>query len=130
MFRRILKIFIGLAILLLILFISNLIVGLVKVNFPPALLGLILFTILLKCGIIKEEFVKDCSEIFLQNMGLFFVPLAVGIISHKGLLEKNFIPIIAVIFIVTFLTMITTALVVENMIKFIRLKRIKELHHD
>jgi holin-like protein len=97
---------------------------------PAPILGIIVFAILLKFNIIKKEWVKDICNLLLNNMPLFFVPLFVGIINYYGLIQKNLIPILLNVVLTTTITLIITAIFVENVIKFVRLHKIRKFHDD
>lgn len=85
---------------------------------------------LIQLNIIKKEWVKDIANLLLKYMPMLFVPLFVGIIAYYSLIQKNIIFILISIILTTTLTLLITAIFVENVIKFIRLKRIKDLHND
>ena len=65
----------------------------------------------------------------LKYMPLLFVPLSVGIIAYFGIIEKNFIPIIINVVGTTTLTLLLTAIFVENVIKYVRLRKIRNLRN-
>lgn len=129
MFSRIIKYFIGLFILCAIQFICNCIVKYAHIIIPSPILGIILFAFLLKLNIIKKDWVKDICNLLLKYMPLLFVPLFVGIISYYSILKKNLIPIAMNVILTTTITLIVTAIFVENVIKFVRLHKIRKLHN-
>lgn len=110
----------GFIIILGLFYFSSIIVKITHIGFPPTLLGLILFTILLHYKIIKEKFVEDICDLLLNNMTLFFVPLLVGITLYTNLISKNLWAILITIFISTTLTMVLSAFFVQNIIKYIK----------
>ena len=83
----------------------------------------------MKLNIIKKEWVKDICNLLLKYMPLLFVPLFVGIISYYSILQKNLIPIAMNVILTTTITLIVTAIFVENDIKFVRLHKIKKIHN-
>lgn len=125
MIRGFFKLILGFLILCLIQFVCNFFIKYTHIVFPSPILGIIVFAILLRFKIIKEAWVKDICELTLKYMPLLFVPLAVGIISYYSLIEKNLIPILVNVVIVATFTLVITALFVENIIKYIRLKKYK-----
>jgi putative effector of murein hydrolase LrgA (UPF0299 family) len=61
---------------------------------------------------------------------LFFVPLFVGIVAYYGLIEENLVPILVNVAVTTSLVIIISALFVENVIKFVRLYKIRRSKND
>ena len=127
---------IGFLILIGFYFLSFYILKLLHISFPPAILGLILFSFALIEGIIKESWIKDACEFLINNMAMFLVPFIGGLIVYKSLLMKNWLVILVVIFISTTVIIAVTGLFVEWGIKLLRLNKIKtvnknkELNHD
>ena len=127
---------IGFLILIGFYFLSFYILKLLHIAFPPAILGLILFSCALFEGIIKESWIKDACEFLINNMAMFLVPFIGGLIVYKSLLIKNWLVILVVIFISTAVIIAVTGLFTEWGIKFLRLNKIKtvnknkELNHD
>ena len=97
---------------------------------PAPILGLIVFALLLQFNIIKKEWIEDICEFLLKYLPVLFVPFLVGIISHFDLIGKNLLLLTINIFITTAITLVVTALFVENVIKFVRLKKIKDMKND
>lgn len=124
------KLLLGFAILCFIQFICNLCLVKLNIAFPAPILGIIVLAILLQTNIIKKEWVKDICELFLKYMPLLFVPLFVGIIAYYGLIEKNLIPILVNVAITTTLVITISALFVENVIKYLRLRKLRRAKND
>lgn len=82
-------------------------------GFPGALAGLILLALALFTGIVKEETVSKCGDFFLRHLTLFFLPAALGIVDHFGLLSRNLLPVLLVISVSTALTILVTGWVAE-----------------
>ena len=61
----------------------------------------------------KEE-ISSTSNYITSYLSLLFVPIGVGVVMHLSNLEKNYIPVLAVIFISTTLTIGFTALLMEK----------------
>lgn len=117
---------IGLLIIFAVLYASKFILSLIKIAFPAPILGIILLFVLLKIGIIKENWIEEFCNFMLKNMILFFIPIFVGIITYTDLISKNFLAIIMTIFITTTLVIVVVGLTSYNIIKFQRLKRMKK----
>lgn len=130
MLARFIKIIIGFIILCAIQYLCNCVVKLTHIVLPAPILGIIVFALLLQFKIIKKEWVHDVCNLLLKNMPLLFVPLFVGIIAYYGIIEKNLIPILINVIVTTTMTLIVTAIFVENVIKFVRLRKIRKIHND
>lgn len=92
-------------------------VKLTHIAFPPAILGLILFTLALFGGIIKEEWVEKTANFLLKNMAVLFVPFVVGLIVYKDILLQNWLSILLVIFVTTTVIIVSVGLFVEYGLK-------------
>lgn len=130
MLARVIKLIIGFGILCTVQYICNWIVKYTHVLLPAPILGIIVFACLLQFKIIKKEWVQDICNLLLTNMPLLFVPLFVGIIAYYGIIEKNLIPILINVVLTATITLIVTAIFVENVIKFVRLRKIRKMHND
>lgn len=130
MISRLSKIIFGFCILCLVQFFCNMIVQKLRLALPSPILGIIVFAFLLQFKIIKKEWVREICNLLLKYMPLLFVPLFVGIISYYGLIEKNILPILLNVILTTTLTLIITAIFVENVIKHVRLHKIRKIHND
>ncbi len=103
----------GFAILLLLQWISTQIIAFLNVPFPPALLGMLLLTVLLCAGVVKENQVEHICEILIQKMGMLFIPASVSMILYLDVIKAEFVPITITIFVSSFLVLTSTALVLE-----------------
>ncbi|MBQ4078799.1 CidA/LrgA family protein [bacterium] len=101
-----------------------------NIPFPAPILGIIVMFLLLQLNFLKREWIKDICDCILKYMPLLFVPLAVGIITYYGVIEKNLIPILINVVVTTTLTLLLTAIFVENVIKFVRLQKMRKLKND
>jgi holin-like protein len=61
------------------------------------------------------EALADTSDALLRNLSLLFIPAAVGIIQHTGILRESGLAIAVSIFLSTVLAMAVTALVFERL---------------
>ena len=128
--KRFFNFIIGFLILIGFYFLSFYILKLLHIAFPPAILGLILFSFALIEGIIKESWIKDTCEFLINNMAMFLVPFIGGLIVYKSLLIKNWLVILVVIFISTTVIIAVTGLFTEWGIKFLRLNKIKTVNKN
>ena len=127
---KFLKLILGFGILCGVQALCNLVLTALNFSFPAPIMGIIILAILLKLNIIRREWVKDICELFLKYMPLFFVPLFVGIVAYYGLIEENLVPILVNVAVTTSLVIIISALFVENVIKFVRLYKIRRSKND
>lgn len=108
----------------------NWFVKLTHIVLPAPIMGIIVLFALLQFNVIKREWIKDSCEFILKYMPLLFVPLSVGIITYFAVIEKNLVPILINVIGTTTLTLLLTAMFVENVIKYVRLQRIRKLKND
>jgi holin-like protein len=127
---RVFKIIVGFIIICAVQFICNCLVKTFNLIIPTPILGLIVFAFLLQIKVIKQEWIEDVCNFLLKIMPLLFVPLFVGIISYYGIIEKNLIPILVNIVLTTTLVLILTALFVDNVIKFVRLHKMRKSKNE
>ena len=112
-----LKFILGFGILFFMYYVSMFLVKLTHIAFPPAIFGLILFTLALFTGIIKEEWVEKTANFLLKNMAVLFVPFVVGLIVYKDILLQNWLSILLVIFVTTTVIIVSVGLFVEYGLK-------------
>lgn len=130
MINKIFKVSAGFIIIVFIQFLCNMAVKSLHILLPAPVLGIIVFAILMKEGIIKKEFVKDVCDLLLKYMSLLFVPLFVGIVAYYEIIEKSIVPVLILLLFTATITMITTGLAVENIIKFVKLESIRKKRND
>lgn len=130
MISRILKCLTGFIILCAIQFLCNLVIRVTHIVIPSPILGIIVFAFLLHFGIIKKDWVRDICNLLLRYMPLLFVPLFAGIVSYYWMIEKNIVPILLNVLLASTLTLIITAIFVENVIKYVRLHKIRKIRND
>ena len=130
MISRVLKYLIGFIILCAIQFACNMLIKCFNIPFPAPIMGILVLFLFLQLNIIRRDWIKDICELILKYMPLLFVPLAVGIITYYGVIEKNLIPILINVIGTTTLTLLLTALFVENVIKFVRLQKMRKMKND
>lgn len=91
-------------------FISNIII------IPGSIMGMILLFLALQMKIIKLESIKEISELFLDNMAIFFVPAGVSLMSSMDLIKDNLFVLMVTIALSTVMVMYITGVVVQYMI--------------
>lgn len=90
---------------------------LLPIPFPSSVLAMILLFLLLLCGALKERSLAHVGDFFLQNMSLFFIPAAVGILEHFALIKSALIPFLLICFLTLLLTFAATAYTVMGVRK-------------
>lgn len=123
--KKIINFILGMLIVFFVQFFCTIILNFLKISFPAPILGIISLFLLLKLKIIKEDWVKDFCKFITKHMILFFIPIFVGIINYFDLLKDNLGVIFSVIFLTTTLMIALIGLLIENLIKHKRLRRIK-----
>lgn len=101
-------------------YISSFISGFIVI--PGSIVGMILLFLALQFKIIKLEGIKEISDLFLDNMAIFFVPAGVSLMSSMDLIRDNIFVLTITIALSTIAVMYITGKVVESMIN----KRPKE----
>ncbi|MDH8677715.1 CidA/LrgA family protein [Fusibacter bizertensis] len=87
------------------------------VQIPSAIMGMVLFAIALTTGVIKEQQVKEISDLLLNNISFFFVPASVGILAISGMTANIMFKVIAIAIVSTIVTMFVTMWVTHALIK-------------
>ena len=109
---------VGFIILLLIQIISDKVLKTLGLNFPPTILGLIIFALLLNFKIIPMRFMKDICDVAISILPALFVPLLVGITAYYGLIKQNLLGIVGIIILATFITMVLTSIFVDKVMEW------------
>ena len=84
---------------------------------PGSIIGMILLFLMLQFKVIKLEGIKELSDIFLDNMAIFFIPAGVSLINSLDIIASNVWVLVITILISTVVVMYLTGIVVEKMIK-------------
>lgn len=111
------NIIVGFLILVLTQLLSNFIIQKAHLTFPAPLLGMIILALLLHFKVLPVKYVEDICKLLLDNMSLFFVPLLVGIMLYSKVIVANFLPILAVVVIGTFISLTISAKFVDVLLE-------------
>lgn len=90
---------------------------------PGSIIGMILLFLLLQFKAIKIDSIKEISDLFLDNMAMFFIPAGVSLINSLDLIADNIFVILISIVLSTAIVMYITGIIVEKMIQ----KKSKEI---
>ncbi|MGX8852512.1 CidA/LrgA family protein [Amedibacillus sp. YH-ame10] len=72
---------------------------------PGSLIGMVLLVVLLRFRVVKLEYINSVSDFLLGHLPFFFIPAGVALISVFPIIAKNWIWILLLCVITTFLTM-------------------------
>jgi holin-like protein len=103
--------------ILLFYFLGELLSLLIKGFLPGSVIGMILLFLSLFFKILNPSTVRAAATTITKNMAVFFVPAAVGLMAYGELVSKNLAAIVLAISISTVLTIITVALIQEQLEK-------------
>ena len=95
-------------IIILFSFLGELIHGLLPFPVPASIYGLVLMFFSLWIGLLKEEQIKETADFLIEIMPILFLPAGVGLMTRWEDLQKLLLPIILVITVGTFFTMLVT----------------------
>lgn len=84
---------------------------------PGNVIGFCVFLIFLYYKIIKLKQIENVCISLISNMGFFFIPPAVSIINNIYLLENLWWKIILICSISSIITVISTAFIIQGLIK-------------
>jgi Putative effector of murein hydrolase LrgA len=107
----------GLFFIFLFYFLGEAISVFINGYMPGSVLGMILLFLCLFFKILKPEYVKDAATVITKNMAVFFVPVSVGLMAYAEVLSASIWTITLAIVISTILTIITVAVIQEQMEK-------------
>ena len=90
-----------LALILVLCLLGEGIAALLPVAFPASVISMVLLTLLLLCGGVKERQIQVTSKFLVVNMGIFFVPSVVGTIEYTELLGRQLLPFVVIVLVTT-----------------------------
>lgn len=98
----------GIALLLLLQFLGELISNWLALPVPGNVLGMGLLLAALLIGWVKIEWLEEAADLLLSNMALFFVPAGVGVMVYADLVSREWLPISVALVLSTFFVMAVT----------------------
>lgn len=96
------------ALLFVFLAAGELIVSATGVPVPSSIIGMLLLTIALKAKIIRLMWIEQVADFLVKNLGFFFVPAGVGLMSRLELISREWIPIVGATVISTIVIIAVT----------------------
>ncbi|MDD3937466.1 CidA/LrgA family protein [Rhodoferax sp.] len=80
--------------------------------FPGPVIGMLLLLMALRLPAVREP-VAACANFLLSHLSLLFVPVGVGVMTHLGLLGQYGVRMLAVIVLSTWIGLTVTVLVLQ-----------------
>ena len=105
----------GLALLLLLQALGELLARGFSLPLPGPVLGLALLLLALRLPLLRAP-VAAAAEVLLTHLSLLFVPVGVGVITHLGLLSQYGLKLLVAIVLSTWIGMAVTALVLRALL--------------
>ena len=96
------------AVLFAFLALGELIVWLTGVPVPSSIIGMLMLAAALKLRLVRVFWVDKAADFLIKNLGFFFVPAGVGLMNCLGLIERQWLPIVASCVVSTFLIIAVT----------------------
>lgn len=72
---------------------GELVVSVTGLKLPSSIIGMILLTVFLKTGLVKQKSVRGISDFLSKNLALFFVPSGVAIMLYLDVIRGALLPI-------------------------------------
>lgn len=98
----------GLAWLLALQSLGELLARGLKLPFPGPVIGMLLLLLALRWPLVREP-VAACANFMLSHLSLLFVPVGVGMMTHLGLLGQYGLRILVVVVLSTWIGLGVTA---------------------
>lgn len=102
-----------LLIILAFSFLGEALQALIPLPIPAAIYGLVLLLVALCAGLLKPAHIADTANFLIGIMPLLFVAPAAKIMSYWGVIKENWLPIIAITVISTFVVFAVSGLVTK-----------------
>ena len=102
----------GLAWLLALQSIGELLARALNLPLPGPVLGMLLLLVALRWPLVKSD-VAVCADFLLAHLSLLFVPVGVGVMTHIGLVTQYGLQMLAVVVVSTLLGLAVTALTLK-----------------
>ena len=116
-----------LGILFLICMAGEGIATLLPIMIPASVISLILLLILLLSGVLKERQIRRIAVFLTENMGILFIPAAVGTLEYLDVLKAQAIPFLLITVVSTPIVYFITAWSVQLLMKLFNRKKVQ--HH-
>lgn len=114
-----------LGILFLICMAGEGIAVLLPITIPASVISLILLLILLLSGVLKERQIRQSAVFLTENMGILFIPAAVGTLEYLDVLKAQAIPFLLITVVSTPIVYFITAWSVQLLMKLFNRKKVQ-----
>jgi len=104
----------GLAWLLGLQSVGELLARGLSLPFPGPVIGMLLMVLALRFATVREP-VAACANFLLSHLSLLFVPVGVGVMTHLGLLSQFGVRMMVAIVVSTWVGLAVTALVLHRL---------------
>lgn len=104
-------------IILGILLLSHMIQILFNLPIPAAVLGMFILLIFLLTGVVKLEMIADVSDFLLDHLTFIFIPAGVSVMTQFDLISGNWLSILFIVLLSTFMVIAVTGLVTQGLLK-------------
>ena len=94
---------------------------------PASVISLLLLLILLLSGVLKERQIRQSAVFLTENMGILFIPAAVGTLEYLDVLKAQAIPFLLITVVSTPIVYFITAWSVQLLMKLFNRKKVQ--HH-
>ena len=81
--------------------------------FPASVLSMLLLFVLLLCGVLKVEHIREKGDFLLKNMAFFFIPSGVTLLEQVDFLKGKIMILLLICLITMVLTFAATAFTVR-----------------
>lgn len=116
--RRWLRVPLQIGLLCAIWLLADMVVRLLHLPLPANVTGMLALLVLILCGWVRVEWLRDGASWLLAEMLLFFVPAVVAVVNYQSLLLQQGWRIALVLIISTALVLGITAWVVDRLYCF------------
>lgn len=82
-------------------------------TFPASVLSMLLLFVLLLCGVLKVEHIREKGDFLLKNMAFFFIPSGVALLEQVDFLKGKIMILLLICLITMVLTFAATAFTVR-----------------
>lgn len=106
-----------------ICWLSIIIERLLPFPFPATVIGLIVLFLCLLTGLLKIKHIQEKSDFLLSNMAFFFIPAGVGMMNYFDILKKNWLPLLIICVLSTFITFAATAYSIRFTLKLMKRRK-------
>lgn len=118
------------SILLTICLVGELLVLFLPFGFPGNIMAMILLVLLLSFKVIKSAQIEETSQLLLECIGLFIVPISVSMISHLELIRTIWWQLLVISLATLFLTFASTAFTIRLLMGLMNAKKKEGTNHD